>query len=212
MYDIAAALLRSAGLDNEPPTLVQTAQDAISWLSRTIAELDEHWEETPTSLAETLAHLLAVWAFTDAALQQRESPLGRAQGLRLVPFAISHEAERAGRSRPPARLARTAAHIGPGPHRAPGKSRCGTIVAGDGEPRRLLVDAIEVTRVVRAGLRLDCERDARWCDRHRVDAPMTWPCQRVSEPSALRPKGRERALHLVLGTSPTRLRPASARQ
>jgi hypothetical protein len=50
---------------------VQAAQEAISWLSRAIAELDESSEEAPTSIAETLARLLAVWTFTDAALGQR---------------------------------------------------------------------------------------------------------------------------------------------
>ena len=55
MRDFARELLRSARLDHEPPTVVHVAQDAISWLSRAIAELDENSEEAPTSLAETLA-------------------------------------------------------------------------------------------------------------------------------------------------------------
>ena len=73
MYDIAGPLLQSARLDTEPPTLVQVTQEAISWLSRTIAELDQRSEEAPTSLAEALARLLTVWIFTDVALQQRPS-------------------------------------------------------------------------------------------------------------------------------------------
>jgi hypothetical protein len=56
--DITWRLLRSAHLDTEPPTLVRVAQDAIGWLARAIAELDESSEEAPTSLAETLARLL----------------------------------------------------------------------------------------------------------------------------------------------------------
>lgn len=71
VYDIAAPLLQSARPDAAPPTLVQIAQDAISWLSRAIAELDQHPEEVPTSLAETLARLHAVWTFTDVALRHR---------------------------------------------------------------------------------------------------------------------------------------------
>ena len=55
-----------------PPTIVQATQEAISWLSRAIAELDERSQEAPTSLAETLARLLAVWTFTDAALPHRQ--------------------------------------------------------------------------------------------------------------------------------------------
>jgi hypothetical protein len=71
-YDIAGALLESARLDKEPPTIVQATQEAISWLSRAIAELDESSQEAPTSLTETLARLLAVWTFTDAALPHRQ--------------------------------------------------------------------------------------------------------------------------------------------
>jgi hypothetical protein len=73
VYDIAGPLLESARLDIEPPALVQITQEAISWLSRAIAEFDEGSEEAPTSLAETLARLLAVWTFTDSALRHRPS-------------------------------------------------------------------------------------------------------------------------------------------
>jgi hypothetical protein len=67
--DIAGSLLQSARPDTEPPTFVQLTQEAISWLSRAVAELDQSSEEAPTSLAETLARLLAVWIFTDLALR-----------------------------------------------------------------------------------------------------------------------------------------------
>jgi hypothetical protein len=73
VYDIAGPLLQAARVDTEPPTLVQTAQEAISWLSRAIAELDENSEEAPTSLAETLARLLALWTFADVALRNGPS-------------------------------------------------------------------------------------------------------------------------------------------
>jgi hypothetical protein len=36
-------------------------------------KLHEDSPEAPTALAETLARLLAVWTFTDAALRHRES-------------------------------------------------------------------------------------------------------------------------------------------
>ena len=52
---------------------MQVTQEAISWLSRAIAEVDESSEEAPTSLAETLARVLAVWTFTAVALQDRQS-------------------------------------------------------------------------------------------------------------------------------------------
>ena len=73
VYDIARALLQSARLDTEPPTLVEVMQEAISWLSRATAGLDERSEEAPTSLAETLARLLATSTFTDVALCHRRS-------------------------------------------------------------------------------------------------------------------------------------------
>lgn len=47
VYDIAAQLLESASLDLEPPTVVRVTQQAISWLSRTLAELDLDSRETP---------------------------------------------------------------------------------------------------------------------------------------------------------------------
>jgi hypothetical protein len=73
VYDIAGPLLHSARLDTEPPTVVQITQETISWLSRAIAEFDERSEEAPTSLAEALARLLAVWTFTDIALRHGPS-------------------------------------------------------------------------------------------------------------------------------------------
>ncbi len=73
VYDTTGPLLQSARLDTEPPTLVQVTQEAIGWLSRAIAELDESSAEAATSLAETLARLLAVWIFTDVALRYDES-------------------------------------------------------------------------------------------------------------------------------------------
>ena len=71
--DIAGPLLSSARPETEPPTLVQVTQEAISWLSRAIAELDAGSEEAASSIAETLARLLAVWIFTDAALHHEPS-------------------------------------------------------------------------------------------------------------------------------------------
>ena len=41
VYNIAGPLLEAARLEAEPPTLVEAAQQAISWLSRAITDLDE---------------------------------------------------------------------------------------------------------------------------------------------------------------------------
>lgn len=73
VYDIAGPMLQSIRLDKEPPTIVDVAQGAISWLSRAVAELDRDSSESATSLAETLARLLATWAFASAARDRAES-------------------------------------------------------------------------------------------------------------------------------------------
>ncbi len=73
VYDIAGSLLASARLDEEPPTIVRATEEAISWLSRAIAELDRGSQEAAASLVETLARLLVVWIFTEAALRHGQS-------------------------------------------------------------------------------------------------------------------------------------------
>jgi hypothetical protein len=65
IYDITAELLGSARVDAEPPTLVQAAQDTISWLSRAVVELDQDSPETPATLAEALARLLTGWVLAN---------------------------------------------------------------------------------------------------------------------------------------------------
>jgi hypothetical protein len=46
-----------------PPTVVQAAQEAISWLARAITELEESSEQATATLAEILARLLAIAMF-----------------------------------------------------------------------------------------------------------------------------------------------------
>jgi hypothetical protein len=67
VYDIASPLLRSARTDEEPPTAVRQAQEAISWLARGVLELDEDSPEAPSTLSEALARLLSLWIFANAA-------------------------------------------------------------------------------------------------------------------------------------------------
>jgi hypothetical protein len=55
--------------------------------------------------------------------------------------------------------------------------------------------------VVRSGLRLDNDRNAGRGDRYRVDVSPALPGQRVTQPPALRPQRRERALDLVFRAS-----------
>jgi RecG-like helicase len=67
VYDIAIPALRSARQDQEPPTVVRQTQEAISWLSRSIFELDRESAETAATIAELLARLLTLWLFADQA-------------------------------------------------------------------------------------------------------------------------------------------------
>jgi hypothetical protein len=74
IYDIAGPLLESSRLQQEPPTIVRHTQDAVRWLSTSIARLDEDSPEATPALADTLARLLVVCVFADgarASVQQR---------------------------------------------------------------------------------------------------------------------------------------------
>jgi hypothetical protein len=71
VYDTAGALLESADPSEEPPTFVLQTQEAISWLSRAVVELDQDSAEASTTLTDTLASLLTVWVFADAAGDRR---------------------------------------------------------------------------------------------------------------------------------------------
>ena len=73
IYDIAGPLLESSRLDPEPPSLVRHAQEAVRWLSTSIACLDEDSCETAAALADTLGRLLALSVFTTAAQTGGES-------------------------------------------------------------------------------------------------------------------------------------------
>ena len=131
VYDIAGALLRSARLDADPPTIVQAAQEAISWLSRAIADLDESSPEAPTSLAETLARLLVVWTFTDAALPHRQPVVAASIDFAPPRSRPPTARERADRSKPPAHRARCARRRPRAPRRGRPPPRRDTTSAGD---------------------------------------------------------------------------------
>jgi hypothetical protein len=70
----AAPLLESAQLGREPPTIVEQTQEAVSWLSHAVVDLDGDSPEAAATLAETLARLLIVWIFADAADQPGSMP------------------------------------------------------------------------------------------------------------------------------------------
>ena len=72
IYDTAAPLLESVRLDQEPPSLVRQTQEAVGWLSSSIACLGEDSPETPAAITDTLARLLVVCVFADAACSRPE--------------------------------------------------------------------------------------------------------------------------------------------
>ncbi len=67
VYDFAAALLEAASLDREPPSLVEHAQEAVSWLSRAIVDLDEDSPDAAAALVDGLGRMLALHVFADVA-------------------------------------------------------------------------------------------------------------------------------------------------
>ena len=72
IYDIARPLLESSRLDQDPPSLVRQTQEAVRWLSTSIACLDEDSPDSTAALTDTLARLLVVWVFADAACTRSE--------------------------------------------------------------------------------------------------------------------------------------------
>lgn len=64
VYDIAAPLLESARADLEPPSAVLHVQHAVQWLSSAIVQLDEGSPDASATIAEVLARLLVIFAFT----------------------------------------------------------------------------------------------------------------------------------------------------
>lgn len=62
--DVAAPLLESARLTEDPPTLVGQTQEAIGWLSRAVVELYEGSADAPNTLSEALGRLLTIWMFS----------------------------------------------------------------------------------------------------------------------------------------------------
>ena len=72
IYDAAAPLLESSQLDRDPPSVVLQTQEAVRWLSSSIACLDEDSRETPAALTDTLARLLVVCVFADVARSRFE--------------------------------------------------------------------------------------------------------------------------------------------
>ena len=67
VYDIAAPLLEGARLNREPPSLVDHAQEAVSWLSRAIVELDRDAPDAAAAIVDALGRILALRVFAEVA-------------------------------------------------------------------------------------------------------------------------------------------------
>ena len=74
VYDIAAALLEAARLDREPPSLVQHAEQAVSWLSRAIVDLDRDAPDAAAAIIDGLGRMLALHIFAGAARKLGTNP------------------------------------------------------------------------------------------------------------------------------------------
>jgi hypothetical protein len=206
VYDIAGSLLQSARPDSEPPTLVHIAQESIGWLSRAIAELDESSEEAPTSPAEALARLLAVWTFTDVALRHRPSA-SLHQLIRAVCDVPYHWDKPVNRN--DQHIVLVVLHSDRA-HYAQGTKRRGVAPPPPpppSEPPGLLGHPPEVALVVRPGLGIDRESNAVRRDRHRIDVPAAPPAHAMTHPPPVFLEQRQGAPHLILRASADRAPP-----
>jgi hypothetical protein len=71
VYDIAASLLEGARLNREPPSLVEQVQDAVSWLSRAIIDLDQDAPDAGAAIVDALGRILALHVFADVRADSR---------------------------------------------------------------------------------------------------------------------------------------------
>ena len=64
----------SACLSHEPPSLVELAQDAVRWLSRSIIELDQDAPDAAAAIVDGLGRILALHVFTQVARGPKSEP------------------------------------------------------------------------------------------------------------------------------------------
>ena len=73
VYDTAAPRLQQARLHHEPPSIVESVQEAVRWLAGAIINLDRDATDTSAAIADALAHLLALRVFAAAAVNRVHS-------------------------------------------------------------------------------------------------------------------------------------------
>ncbi len=76
VYDIAATLLNAARLDREPPSFVEHAEQAVSWLSRALVELDQDAPDAAAAIVDGLGRMLALHIFAGAARKRGDDVEG----------------------------------------------------------------------------------------------------------------------------------------
>jgi hypothetical protein len=74
VYDIAAPLLEAARLTREPPSLVTRAQEAVSWLSHAIIELDQDARDAAAAIVDSLGRVLPLYVFAGVARHPTAEP------------------------------------------------------------------------------------------------------------------------------------------
>jgi hypothetical protein len=74
VYDIAAPLLEASRPDREPPSFVEHAQEAVSWLSRAIVDVDQDAPDAAAAIADGLGRILVLCVFADVAGRGTAAP------------------------------------------------------------------------------------------------------------------------------------------
>jgi hypothetical protein len=67
VYETAAALLESARLECEPPSLVDAASASVRWLSQAISDLDQDEPDATAAIVDGLGRVLALEVFATVA-------------------------------------------------------------------------------------------------------------------------------------------------
>ena len=197
VYDIAGSLLQSARLDAEPPTIVRVTQEAISWLSRAIAELDrgsQGGRDQPRRDARSPARRLDVHRRRATA---RPARLAASADCCSTPFATSHSTATSRSIETTSTPLLVALHSGRADHAKDGqRPAAAPPPPATSKPPSLLAHPAELALVIRSGLRLDREPHAVRRDHDRVDVPAARPrdddAPAIPVPRAARGRGAPR--------------------
>jgi hypothetical protein len=74
VYDSAAPLLEQSSLRQEPPSVVEHAQEAVRWLACAIISLDQDAPDAAAAIADCLGRLLALYVFAEIARSNADAP------------------------------------------------------------------------------------------------------------------------------------------